>query len=132
MKLIFAEHHASGLKTSKFHLLDHLASDIRVVGSLRHCDAGVSVHWHLLFKKSYRQTSKRKGTAMEETARRSEHSRNIEIAMVSLEQPSARSAQMKTLRPEDGAELVRDGLRLKLLDFKATCEAAAVFLNDLE
>ena len=94
VKLIFAEHHASGLKTSKFHLLDHLASDIRVMGSLRHC---VFEHSHLLFKKSYRQTSKRRGTAMEETVRHIGHNRNIEIARVSLEQPSARSAQMKTL-----------------------------------
>ena len=132
VKLIFAEHHASGLKTSKLHLLDHFASDIRAMGSLQHCDAGVFEYSHLLFKKSYRQTSKRRGTTMEETVKRIGHNRNIEIARVGIEQPSARSAQMKTLRPEDGVELVRDGLRLNLLDFKATCEAAAVFVKDVD
>ena len=64
---LYAEHQASELRTEKFHALDHIADDIRRLGSLRYSDAGLYEYAHTKVKGAYRSGSKRKHSAMDET-----------------------------------------------------------------
>ena len=59
-----------GLYTLKFHLLDHLPEDIEKYASLSFTDASPFEQYNAVLKQFYRQTSKRIGTALDETVQR--------------------------------------------------------------
>ena len=56
--------------TVKWHMLDHVADDIVRNGGLYLCDAGLYEYSHILFKQAYRQTSKRRHSAMDDAVSR--------------------------------------------------------------
>lgn len=60
----------SGMGTPKFHLLDHLVSDIRMCGSLANYSADTFEASHKFYKQAYQATSKRKSTGQEEALKR--------------------------------------------------------------
>ena len=67
---LFQEFQASGMGTLKFHMLDHILHDLRIVGGIFFMDASSFEHSHVHFKEKYRETSKRRATAMTETVER--------------------------------------------------------------
>ena len=69
-KRVFDPYVQKGLYTLKFHLLDHLVEDLLKYGSLDYLSAGPYEYYNTVVKKHYRGTSKRKTTALEETANR--------------------------------------------------------------
>ena len=77
---VFGTFHSTGMRTLKFHLLSHLAEDVKKFGGLHNINAGVYEHAYLRFKDAYRRTSKRRNTAIEETIRRLETSEIIRKA----------------------------------------------------
>ena len=60
----------------KFHLLDHLPEDIEKFTSLSFTDASAFEQYNAVLKQFYRQTSKRTGTALDETIQRIDNSEN--------------------------------------------------------
>lgn len=66
----FASHCPSGLYTLKYHLLDHLVEDLERFGSISFMDAGPFEHFNVVIKQSYRMTSRRLTTRMDETVQR--------------------------------------------------------------
>ena len=69
-KHVFSSNVENGLFTLKFHLLDHLVEDLRNFGSLDVLSASPYEYYNAVFKRHYRETSKRRATAMEETVNR--------------------------------------------------------------
>jgi len=55
------------LRMLKYHLFDHVHEDVTAFGDLRRICAAVMEYSHVLFKRSYARTSKRKRTALGET-----------------------------------------------------------------
>ena len=66
---LFEPYVDNGLFTLKFHLLDHLVEDLSKFASLDFLSAGPYEYYNTKIKKSYRKTSKRRATAMEETVK---------------------------------------------------------------
>ena len=97
---LFEPYVDTGLFTLKFHLLDHLVEDLSKFTSLDFLSAGPYEYYNTKIKQSYRKTSKRRATAMEETVNdmnrslssqqptkpRSEHSANSEVNQVLVKQ----------------------------------------------
>ena len=120
--------HTTGLKTFKFHLLDHLPGDLQRYGALEHIDAGPYEHSHLLFKQSYRKTSRRRSTAMEETIRHME----VSLATPTGHTPSNTLGNPRMISPTDGAVLVRDGFTIALHDFASLLPDATLLVADID
>lgn len=108
---LYEDFQMSGMGTLKFHLLDHIGADIRRMGALQFCDAGIYEHSHVRFKNMYRGTSKRRDSVMEETIQDMERQDAIKrwnkvITVCLGKKPGfARRNAMEN----DGAHLVRDG-----------------------
>ena len=64
---LYGEFHASQLGTEKMHMLDHIPDDIRRLGGLRYCDAGLYEYSHTMVKSAHKATSRRRHSAMDET-----------------------------------------------------------------
>lgn len=124
---VLGDHHATQLKTLKFHLLDHLGNDIRRMGSLQAVDAGVYEHAHLIFKRQYQRTSKRRCTATSETIHRIEdrNYRNGTHKRKGESEEKRRSHIYKHFSAlKMGANLVRDGETTTIAEFILCCTAA--------
>lgn len=115
----FQQHHPSGLRTLKFHLLNHLVNDIAETGGLQHVEAGTYESAHKSFKRHYKQTSMRHDTAFQETLTRMELHNNLTRYSSSLSPHSLSSSHNRKLSPELGAVLVRDGVTLSLLEYQS-------------
>ena len=121
---IFQQHHPSGLRTLKFHLLNHLADDIAETGGLQHVEAGIYESAHQSFKRHHRRTSMRHSTALEETCKRMEQYNNLFILNNTITPPQSNAySRTRSLSPELGAVLVRDGDNLSLLDYQNFLQA---------
>lgn len=64
---LYGSFHPSKLRTEKMHMLDHIGDDIRRLGGLRYCDAGLYEYSHTIVKAAHRATSRRRNSAMSET-----------------------------------------------------------------
>ena len=64
---IYGPHCENGLFTLKFHLLDHLSEDITNYALLEYVDAGPFEGFNTQIKHSFRRTSMRYGTRLEDT-----------------------------------------------------------------
>ena len=65
---VFQPHCETGLSTLKYHLLDHLVTDLERFGSIRVLSASPFEHFNLHIKKAYGASSKRILTRTSETA----------------------------------------------------------------
>lgn len=63
----FASQCVSSLYTLKFHLLNHFLDDLERFESLSFTDAAPFEHFEVLLKQSYRMTSPRMSTRLEDT-----------------------------------------------------------------
>jgi hypothetical protein len=112
-KRVFDPYVNKGLYTLKFHLLDHLVEDIMKYGSLDYLSAGPYEYFNTVVKKHYRATSKRKTTALEETANRM----NQELLTTPI--PGlVSSANGNKAHVASSQYLVRDGIRTTLRELK--------------
>ena len=66
---LYGKYQSSQMRTLKFHMLDHVLSDIECFGALDAMDAGVYESSHKEVKRVHRGTSRRHATAMDETVR---------------------------------------------------------------
>lgn len=122
---VFQQHHPSGLRTLKFHLLNHLADDIEETSGLQYVEAGTYESAHQSFKKHHRQTSMRHSTAFEETLKRMEYHKNLSRLNGINHVYAPSSSRRKKVSPELGAVLVRDGYNLSLLEYKTFIDSVA-------
>ena len=117
-KDVFAEHVQKGLYTLKFHLLDHLAEDMARYGSLEFLNSGPYEFFNTVVKKHYRDTSKRKKTAIEETAK----NLSTELHRLTLDGQalvaSGTAVDQSDERNPRKQYLVRDGIIVNLREMK--------------
>ncbi len=118
-----------GLFTLKFHLLDHLADDLKKFSSLSYLDASPFEQYNAVLKHFYRQTSRRHSTALEETVQRigtdhqtsSSHGHQQAI-------PSNPSTTSNTVTQK----LVRSGFKISLSDLQcSTSHVNYTFSKDI-
>lgn len=64
---VFGPHFPTGLNTQRFYLLDHRCEDLQKVQSMSYTDASPVEHFNVVVKKSYRSSSMRTTTRIEET-----------------------------------------------------------------
>lgn len=69
---VFKSYQRSEMKLMKFHLLDHLVEDIKVLGSLSIGSSNIFEFTHVLFKRLYNTTSKRELDGLRVTVKRME------------------------------------------------------------
>jgi hypothetical protein len=63
---VFAEHHSSGMGNPKFHVLDHLGSDIELCGTTGNYDAAFYESGHKVYTVAWGMTSRRRYTGQGE------------------------------------------------------------------
>lgn len=119
---LYGEFHATGLGTEKMHMLDHIPADIRRLGGLRSCDAGLYEYSHTMFKSAHKATSRRRNSAMDETI--STYLKDVTSAAIngpgnahryqtgtktSINHPKKVPASLAAAAQEDCATLVSNG-----------------------
>ena len=107
-KKLFEPYVQKGLFTLKFHLLDHLVEDLSKYGSLQYLDSGPYEYFNSVLKRFYRETSRRKGTALEETLQTMSNA-SAETGTVSKKKVNNTTTQY----------LVRNGLDVSLREVKS-------------
>lgn len=127
----FEKHCEHGIHTLKFHLLDHVVEDLSKFGGLNILDASPYEHFNTFFKQSYRSTSKRIATRMDETVtnmaptictlRQSSHHETFMkrgLNCINAEKSSG-SETVPIHRPQPSTYLVREGVSVTLLQIDA-------------
>ena len=107
---LFEPYVDTGLFTLKFHLLDHLVEDLSKFTSLDFLNAGPYEYYNTKIKQSYRKTSKRKATAMDETVK------NINETISSQQQPESRPQNCP--HSPINQELVKKGVQITLQELQ--------------
>lgn len=112
----FGRHQLSNFCTEKFHVLTHLADDIRRYGDARMLYVGLYENRHLMFKDGYQKTSRRQSTALAEGVRKvgehmalAESSRNCENT----------EDNEKTGVLQAGMAKIRGGEKVSLVEFRS-------------
>ena len=106
-----------GLYTLKFHLLDHLPEDIEKYASLSFTDASPFEQYNAVLKQFYRQTSKRIGTALDETVKRMDQSESAFSSITSTRKDINMGTEKENIQ-----SLVSNGLTLTLSELKGSNE----------
>lgn len=115
-KALYGKYQASKMCTPKFHLLDHVCSDIERMGGLQYGDASQFEHSHVNIKAAYKGTSKRKRSVMDETVRTLSRTISKKKQKTS---GTKKGARFETY--DDGiVSLVRDGNKFTFADLKQT------------
>lgn len=110
---LYGKFHPSSLSTEKFHMLDHIAQDLRRSGGLRFGDAGLYEYSHTLVKKAYRSGSKRKANSMDETVAL------FEREMTGNNEEMFRATHMRHDVPQDNRRRKRRKLNIEAI--KSDC-----------
>ena len=84
-KEVFSPIVQRGLYTLKFHLLDHLVTDLERYTSLDFLDASPYEYYNTHIKKAYRLGSKRKSTALQETVDNLEQTDAVFISKITMQ-----------------------------------------------
>ena len=107
-KNTYANYQPSRMGTLKFHLLDHLVEDLKRLGTVDVMDAGLFEQSHTRFKRKYKGSSQRHGTAMKESIREI-HREEVYEAQKMLEQGQVSAQPRKRKNLLEGPQLTRDG-----------------------
>lgn len=102
---LYGPYQSSEMGTLKFHLLDHLVDDIRRMGGVGPLDAGLYEHSHLIVKRWYSKTSKRRETAMSES---------MELMHRSQAYKRDSAVSERSRKVNKNVSLVRDGFSFSL------------------
>ena len=118
---LYRDFQKSQMNTLNFHMLDHLVDDLRRNGGLKFSDSCLYEHSHVKVKQFYRETSKRKDTALKQTIESYHKSLLREISS-----DHSRCTQYKTARSiaheSTGAAFVRDGRKISVQDLRFSRE----------
>lgn len=121
-KRLFDPYVKKGLYTLKFHLLDHLVEDLGKYGSLDYLNGGPYEYFNAVVKQHYRDTSKRKPTALEETANHLSRCLQKTDAERDGSKQVVSASHCASNENRDVQRLARDGLRITLRQLKSVAE----------
>ena len=130
---LFEPHCDSGLFTLKFHLLDHLCTDLRCFGTLAMLDAGPYEHFNHIIKMAYRKTSMRIKTRMDETVDR------LEPALKQLRRTndmrqgfSSRTSRREDELRQSGVYLVESGIQISLFNIRRILDGDSTATHEMQ
>lgn len=112
---LYEKYQKSGMNTMNFHLIDHLVSDIRRNGGIQYGDACLYEYSHVRVKDCYRETSKRRATALQETLE-SYHKSLLKGHTNEFPHDMQYKGARYEAFQKDGAVLVRDGKKIEVRD----------------
>ena len=121
-RMTFEKYQVSGMGTTKFHSLDHLVDDLKVMGGIEYLHGGLFEKVHKILKEDYALTSKRVNTAMQEAIVKNDERRLMRTTNGHRGEVSVPNQSRVRSVKEDGAFIIRIGPTLTIAQLEEVRE----------